>query len=100
MKRILLLLLPLLFVHPAYSAEDSKIVSERLIKEAKSAYNKALKANNAWRDTNKIIKKAQKAHKNMMYEKSISLAKQALNEGKMALEQYERQKDNYRFLDR
>ena len=29
----------------------------------------------------------------------VSLANQALNQSKMAIEQHNRQKDNYRFLD-
>ena len=33
------------------------------------------------------------------YKKSTVLAKKALNEANMAIEQYEKQKDNYRFLD-
>ena len=54
---------------------------------------------NAWRDTQKIIKNAKKAHTKKDYKKSTTLAKKALNEANMALEQYEKQKDNYRFLD-
>ena len=54
---------------------------------------------NAWRDTNKIINQAKKAHKAKDYEKSVMLAKKALNEANMAYEQYDKQKDNYRFLD-
>ena len=46
-----------------------------------------------------LIKKAKKAHNNKDYEKSITLARKALNEANMAFEQYEKQKDNYRFLD-
>ena len=51
------------------------------------------------RDTKKIIKKAKKAHDKKDYKKSTVLAKKALNEANMAIEQYEKQKDNYRFLD-
>ena len=58
-----------------------------------------LKLKNAWRDTKKIIKNAKKAHTQKDYKKSTTLAKKALNEANMALEQYEKQKDNYRFLD-
>ena len=45
------------------------------------------------------LKSAKKAHKKKDFKKSITLAKKALNEANMALEQYEKQKDNYRFLD-
>ena len=37
--------------------------------------------------------------KKQNYEKSVTLAKKALNEANMAYEQYEKQKDKYRFLD-
>ena len=50
-------------------------------------------------DKGKIIKNAKKAHKEQNYEKSVTLAKKALNEANMAYEQYEKQKDKYRFLD-
>jgi len=73
--------------------------SSKIIKEAELNYKKVLKLKNAWRDTQKIIKNAKKAHTKKDYKKSTTLAKKALNEANMALEQYEKQKDNYRFLD-
>tara|TARA_B100001063_G_scaffold48794_1_gene42708 strand:+ start:467 stop:772 length:306 start_codon:yes stop_codon:yes gene_type:complete len=73
--------------------------SSKIIKEAEKNYKKVLKLKNAWRDTSKIIKNAKKAHTKKDYKKSTKLAKKALNEANMALEQYEKQKDNYRFLD-
>lgn len=76
-----------------------EVTSSKIIKEAETNYNKVLKLKNAWRDTKKIIKKAKKAHNEKDYEKSTLLAKKALNEANMAIEQYEKQKDNYRFLD-
>ena len=76
-----------------------KATSSKIIKEAELNNKKVLKLKNAWRDTKKIIKNAKKAHTKKDYEKSTTLAKKALNEANMALEQYEKQKDNYRFLD-
>ena len=73
--------------------------SSKIIQEAEKKYKKVLKVKNAWRDTKKIIKSAKKAHKEQNYEKSVTLAKKALNEANMAYEQYEKQKDKYRFLD-
>ena len=73
--------------------------SSKIIQEAEKNYKKVLKVKNAWRDTKKIIKNAKKAHKEKNYEKSITLAKKALNEANMAYKQYEKQKDKYRFLD-
>ena len=74
-------------------------MSTKIIQEAEKKYKKVLKVKNAWRDTKKIIKNAKKAHKEQNYEKSVTLAKKALNEANMAYEQYEKQKDKYRFLD-
>lgn len=73
--------------------------SSKIIQEAEKKYKKVLKVKNAWRDTKKIIKNAKKAHKNQNYKKSVALAEKALNEANMAYEQYEKQKDKYRFLD-
>ena len=73
--------------------------SSKIIQEAEKKYKKVLKVKNAWRDTKKIIKNAKKAHKEQDYKKSVALAKKALNEANMAYEQYEKQKDRYRFLD-
>ena len=74
-------------------------MSTKIIQEAEKKYKKVLKVKNAWRDTKKIIKNAKKAHKEQDYMKSVTLAKKALNEANMAYEQYEKQKDRYRFLD-
>ena len=73
--------------------------STKIIQEAEKKYKKVLKVKNAWRDTKKIIKNAKRAHKEQNYVKSVTLAKKALNEANMAYEQYEKQKDKYRFLD-
>ena len=73
--------------------------SLKYIKQAEINYKKVVKVKNPWRDTKKIIKNAKKAHTKKDYKKSINLAKKALNEANMALEQYEKQKENYRFLD-
>ena len=83
-------------VIPITAGRDKSI---KLIKDAKRSYKKVVKLNNAWRDTHKIIKKAEKAHADKKYSKSKSLAKKALNQSKMAIEQHNSQKDNYRFLD-
>ena len=92
----------LFFIIPSVATLAStydKKTSAEIIKKAESSYKKVLKVKNAWRDTKKIIKKAKKAHKEKDYKKSIILGEKALNESKMAYEQYEKQKDNYRFLD-
>ena len=95
----------LVFIFPSFLAlnisadQFDEQTSSKIIQEADEKYKKVLKVKNAWRDTKKIIKNAKKAHKEKNYEKSVTLAKKALNEANMAYEQYEKQKDKYRFLD-
>ena len=95
----LFLLASFFLVSEVSSNTFNEQTSTKIIKEAEVKYNKVLKVKNAWRDTKKIIKNAKKAHKARDYKKSVTLAKKALNEANMAYEQYEKQKDNYRFLD-
>ena len=98
----LYILIALIFLVPTLNIAANtydQATSSKIIKEAETNYKKALKLKNAWRDTKKIIKKAKKAHDKKDYKKSTILAKKALNEANMAIEQYEKQKDNYRFLD-
>ena len=99
MNRFLIILVLMSFFSPMQASDATEQSSKKYISEAKRTYKQALKLNNAWRDTNKIIKKASKAHSKKNYEKSIGLAKQALNQAKMAIEQHNKQKDSYRFLD-
>jgi GH25 family lysozyme M1 (1,4-beta-N-acetylmuramidase) len=61
--------------------------------------SKVIKLKNEWRNTRKLIKQANKAHNKKNYKQSIGFSKKALNEAKMALEQYKSQKDNYRFFE-
>ena len=100
--RIIILLSMLLLISPQVYVQANQFyekTSSEIIKQAETKYKKVLKVKNAWRDTNKIIKNAKKAHKEKNYKKSISLAEKALNEANMAYEQYEKQKNKYRFLD-
>jgi len=100
--RVIYMLATLIFLVPALDVSANtydEITSTKIIKQAEINYKKVLKVKNAWRDTKKIIKKAKSEHDKKNYKKSITLAKKALNEANMALEQYEKQKDNYRFLD-
>ena len=99
MYRFIITLALILIVNPVFPGDNDKAKSSQIIKEAKATYKEVVKLNNAWRDTKKLIKKASEAHSKKNYEKSISLANQALNQSKMAIEQHNRQKDNYRFLD-
>ena len=99
MQKLSIFILSIFFLQPLLSAETNEELSNKLIKDAKRSYKQVVKLNNAWRDTHKIIKKAEKAHADKKYNKSKSLAKKALNQSKMAIEQHNSQKDNYRFLD-
>ena len=83
--------------YPLFVLYNKATIPDR--KKNLKKYKKVLKVKNAWRDTKKIIKNAKKAHKNQDYKKSVTLAKKALNEANMSYEQYEKQKDKYRFLD-
>ncbi|MEL0280257.1 MAG: hypothetical protein VW988_02445 [Gammaproteobacteria bacterium] len=97
------LLLTIFFAFASITSLDANEINQetsaKIIKQAETSYKKVLKVKNAWRDTNKIIKQAKKAHKAKDYEKSVMLAKKALNEANMAYEQYDKQKNKYRFLD-
>ena len=99
MNRFLIFLVLMTFISPVIASDATEQLSNKYISEAKQAYKKALKLNNAWRDTGKIIKKASREHSQENYEKSVKLAKEALNQAKMAIEQHNKQKDSYRFLD-
>tara|TARA_B100001559_G_scaffold296435_1_gene279550 strand:+ start:286 stop:588 length:303 start_codon:yes stop_codon:yes gene_type:complete len=99
MRILSVFILAIFFSQPLLSSESNEELSNKLIKDAKKSYKQVVKLNNAWRDTHKIIKKAEKAHANKKFNKSTSLAKKALNQSKMAIEQHNSQKDNYRFLD-
>ena len=99
MHKLSILFVALFFSQLLLAADGDKQLSSQSIKDAKRSYKQVVKLNNAWRDTQKIIKKAEKAHANKKYSVSIKLAKEALNQSKMAIEQHNSQKNNYRFLD-
>ena len=99
MNRFLIFLVLIIFISPIQASNNTEQSSKQYISEAKKTYKQALRLNNAWRDTSKIIKKAEKAHSKKNYKMSVELAKKALNQAKMAVEQHNKQKDSYRFLD-
>ena len=87
------------FVYAADKVISDRKLSEKLLSEARSVNSKVIKLKNEWRDTRKLIKQANKAHNKKNYKQAIIFSKKALNEAKMALEQYKSQKDNYRFFE-
>jgi len=101
MKKFLILIL-VFFLHNislAETIEYNKNTSKDFITKAKSANAKAKKLKNEWRQPRKLIKKASAAHKNKDYKKSIKLAKEALNQALMSIEQHNSQKEYYRFFE-
>ncbi len=69
------------------TASNSQQEAAQLIAEAKSALNTAIEGNYAWRDTGKIIKKAEKALAAGDVDKARALADKALDQTEMAKKQ-------------
>ncbi len=65
----------------------------KALADAKSAVAKAKKVNYEWRDTGKILKKADAAAKAGDYNKATKLAEQAKRQGELAVIQYNDQKN-------
>ena len=60
MHKLSMLLVALFFSQLLFAADGDKQLSSQSIKDAKRSYKQVVKLNNAWRDTQKIIKKAEK----------------------------------------
>ena len=102
MNKFFAIVLLIFIVNPAIAADKEVIdkkTSQKYITAATTSNNRVKRVKNEWRDTRKLIKNAKKAHKNKDYKKSIFYSKKALNEAKMAMEQYKKQKDSYRFIE-
>lgn len=69
------------------TASNSQQEAAQLIAEAKSALNTAIEGNYTWRDTGKIIKKAEKALAAGDVDKARVLADKALDQTEMAKKQ-------------
>lgn len=83
---------------PAAQVDPKAEAAEKAIASAKDAIAKA-KANNwIWRDTEKMLKDAEKAYKEGKYDQAIKLAKKAENEAKLAVEQYQKEQSMDRGL--
>ena len=74
---------------PSHTQADAQAA----IAAAKAAKKKAAAVGYEWRDTGKIIKKAEKALKAGDYAKAVKLAKKAERQSKNALAQYETNKN-------
>lgn len=74
---------------PTMSQQDAMAA----IDAAKAETAKAKKVKYEWRDTGKIIKKAEEAMKKGEYDKAVKLANQAKDQSMHAQQQYEEQKN-------
>ena len=74
---------------PTVTKEDATAA----INMAKQETAKAKKVNYAWRDTGKIIKKAEEAVKKEDYATAVKLANKAKTQSVLAQQQYEEQKN-------
>ena len=74
---------------PTATMDDAKAA----IDTAKQEAAKAKKVNYEWRDTGKIIKKAEEAMKKEDYATAVKLANKAKTQGMLAQQQYEEQKN-------
>ena len=74
---------------PTVSKDDAMAA----ISAAKTEQGKAKKVNHEWRDTGKIIKKAEEAMKKEDYATAVKLANKAKTQGMNAQQQYQEQKN-------
>ncbi len=85
-----------LFLSVAFMSADvfaeTEMEAKAMLKKAKSNRAKAAEVGGEWRDVGKIIKQARKALKNGDYKKSVKLAEQAAEQGRLGHEQMVRQK--------
>ena len=88
LKPILLVMLVLGLLAGCASTPDTgmsdQATAEQAIADAKASNAQAKKMNAEWRDTGKMIKKAEEALSKGDFEKAITLANQAQRQGKMA----------------
>ena len=74
---------------PSMTKQDASVAIEM----AKQETAKAKKVNYEWRDTGKIIKKAEEAMKKEDYATADKLANKAKTQSMLALQQYQEQKN-------
>lgn len=77
----------------AKQADPKAADAEKAIADAKDAIAKAKENNWIWRDTEKFLKDAEKAHKEGKYDEAIKLAKKAKQEAELAVEQYQQEQN-------
>ena len=77
---------------PAQASADAEAF-EQSLQAAKAAQKRAASVKGEWRDTGKLIKKAQAAAKEGNYEKAIKLADEARRQGYLGHRQAINQRD-------
>ncbi|MFV2061530.1 MAG: hypothetical protein ACC653_12665 [Gammaproteobacteria bacterium] len=75
------------------SASSNAEQATAAITAAQTANSRAKKVNYEWRDTGKIIKKAQKALKEESFDMAVKLANKAKHQAENAYKQYLEQRD-------
>ncbi len=75
------------------SSSEAESAYQQAMSEAKKALNDAHKANNVWRDSGKMLKKADEAAKTGDFETATKLALKAKRQGELAVLQAESQKN-------
>ncbi|MDM8546019.1 SoxXA-binding protein [Candidatus Venteria ishoeyi] len=78
---------------PSISNANAGASAEALIAEAEAVTKQAAAVEYQWRDTAKVIKKAKKAAADGDQATAIKLAKKAILQSKMAIQQAEQQKN-------
>lgn len=74
------------------SAEQTQQRYAQAMAEAQTAYDKVYAVEFSWRDTQDLMKAAQKAAEKGEYDKAIALANQSRKESELAYNQYLEQK--------
>ena len=87
LKKYLVLLAAAALMASASAFAADKAAAEKAIAEAKEATKAAGAAHGAWRDTGKIIKKAEAAAEAGEFDKAVKLADTAKFQGEMGLAQ-------------
>lgn len=72
--------------------------AEQAIADAKASLAKAKALDYEWRDSDKILKQAEKAYKDGKYDEAIKLANKAKEQGDLAVQQYYKEKSMDRTL--
>ena len=90
MKKTIVFAILALFIGTAPVAFSGESFND-VVKSAKAEMAKAKKMNFLWRDTKKILKKAQKAYDGGDKKKALKLAKKARNQAVMAQKQARQQ---------